>query len=409
MLVSHERHPQQQRLVDELLQPALVGEPGVRESEIGEGTRLAIDERADAELLREATQLAGRRGPLHEIHEMDLDPALGEEALRLARVGALLHAEDLDFHRVRNLTSRMRSYALLLASFALAACAKRAATTNAPASGHDHDSPTVSVTVTPPASVATSDTAIAPGAADAAARLGRSPRHSEWTTIRSGPNAGDTLRLFVVYPERSTRAPVVIVIHEIFGVTTWIESVADRLAADGFIAIAPDMLTDKLPANGADSAGQQATALIRALDQEWVQRQIDAAARYGMTLPAALPRYGIVGFCWGGSVSFAHAVHSSAVGAAVVYYGTSPKPEALAVVRAPVLGLYGEDDARVNATIPSADSAMRAMGKTYTWSKFAGAGHGFLRGQDQRNGANFAAARDAWSMTIQFFRTNLER
>lgn len=302
----------------------------------------------------------------------------------------------------------MRSYALLFASLALAACATRTATTTttpSPASDHDHPmTPTVSVTV-----ASASDTTMAPGANDAAARLARSPRHAEWTTIRTGTNPGDTLRLFVVYPERSTKAPVVIVIHEIFGLTTWIKSVADQFAAEGFIAIAPDMLTDKLPANGADSAGQQATVLVRALDQEWVQRQVDAAARHGMQLPAALPRYGIVGFCWGGSVSFAHAVHSPTVGAAVVYYGTSPSTASLSAVRAPVLGLYGEDDARVNATIPAADSAMKAMGKTYTWSKFAGAGHGFLRGQDQRGGANLVAARQAWPMTIQFFRTNLDR
>ena len=299
---------------------------------------------------------------------------------------------------------------LSLAAVALAACAQQARPTPAPAptpaaaaaSGHDHHAMT-------PAASAASDTTIAPGAADAAARLARSPRHAEWTTIRSGPNPGDSLRLFIVYPQRATKAPVVIVVHEIFGLTTWIKSVADQLAAEGFIAVAPDMLTDKLPANGADSAGQQATALIRALDPAWVQRQVDAAARHAMALPAALPRYGIVGFCWGGTVSFNHAVHSPAVGAAVVYYGSSPKTETLASVRAPVLGLYGEDDARVNATIPAADSAMKAMGKSFTFTKFPGAGHGFLRGQDQRNGANLSAAREAWPMMIRFFRTNLDR
>ncbi len=304
----------------------------------------------------------------------------------------------------------MRILALALAAISLAACAQRAATTTT--TDHVHPAtPAAAVTPasTPVATPAAADTGIAPGAADAAARLGRSPRHAEWTTIRSGPNPGDSLRLFVVYPQRATKAPVVIVVHEIFGVTTWIKSVADQLAAEGFIAVAPDMLTDKLPANGADSAGQQATALIRALDQGWVQRQVDAAARHAMGLPAAQPRYGIVGFCWGGSVSFNHAVHSPTVGAAVVYYGSSPNTASLSSVRAPVLGLYGEDDARVNATIPAADSAMRTMGKTFTHTRFTGAGHGFLRGQDQRNGANLAAAREAWPMMVQFFRTNLDR
>lgn len=291
------------------------------------------------------------------------------------------------------------------AAFLAAACARNAGN----ASAHDHDT-----MVTPAASASASavpdDSTVAPGATSAAARLARSPRHGEWVTIKSGPQVGDSLRLWVVYPQRSTKAPVVIVVHEIFGLSTWIRSVADQLAADGFIAIAPDFLTGKVAVTPPDTVPSQvATAAIRTLDMDVVQRQIDAAASYGMALPAALPRYGVVGFCWGGSVSFQHAVHSPTLGASVVYYGTSPPSASLASVRAPVLGLYGAEDARVGATIPPADSAMRALGKEYTHYSFAGAGHGFLRGQDQMNGANLAAARSAWPMTIKFFRTNLER
>ena len=286
-----------------------------------------------------------------------------------------------------------------------AACARNAGT----ASAHDHDTMVMPAAAAPAAAVP-DDSTIAPGATTAAARLARSPRHGEWVTIKSGPQAGDSLRLWVVYPQRSTKAPVVIVVHEIFGLSTWIRSVADQLAADGFIAIAPDFLTGKVAVSPPDTVPSQvATAAIRTLDMDVVQRQIDAAASYGMALPAALPRYGVVGFCWGGSVSFQHAVHSPTLGASVVYYGTSPASASLASVRAPVLGLYGGEDARVGATIPPADSAMRALGKEYTHYSFAGAGHGFLRGQDQMNGANLAAARAAWPMTIKFFRTNLER
>ncbi|HWE42824.1 MAG TPA: dienelactone hydrolase family protein [Gemmatimonadaceae bacterium] len=302
--------------------------------------------------------------------------------------------------------SRFLAPSLVTAAAMLAAaCARNAA--NAGAHGHDTMAMPAGAA---PAGAAADDSTIAPGAATAAARLARSPRHGEWVTIRTGPQAGDSLRLWVVYPQRSTRAPVVIVVHEIFGLGTWIRSVADQLAADGFIAIAPDFLTGKVAVAPPDTVpAQVATAAIRTLDMDVVQRQIDAAASYGMALPAALPRYGIVGFCWGGSVSFQHAVHSPALGASVVYYGTSPASASLASVRAPVLGLYGGEDARVGATIPPADSAMRALGKEFTHYSFAGAGHGFLRGQDQKNGANLAAAREAWPMTIRFFRTNLER
>jgi carboxymethylenebutenolidase len=199
---------------------------------------------------------------------------------------------------------------------------------------------------------------------------------------------------------------VVLVVHEIFGMSTWIRSVADQLAADGFIAIAPDLLTGKYAVSSPNDtiSADSARGLIRTLDQADVQRRLAAAARYGMSLPAALPHYGIVGFCWGGSVSFAHAVAGTPeLGAAVVYYGTPPKADELPKVHAPVLGLYGGNDARVSSTVPGADSAMKALGKTYEHFIFDGAGHGFLRAQDGQNGANGAAAAQAWPKTVAWF------
>jgi carboxymethylenebutenolidase len=245
--------------------------------------------------------------------------------------------------------------------------------------------------------------AIAPGANEVQARLAASPRHGEWAMVPAGP--GDSVRAWVVYPERRDRAPVVVVVHEIFGLTGWIRGVADQLAADGFIAIAPDLLSGKNLPNGPDGdpVRDSATAAIRTLDPAAVQRRLDATARYAMALPAALPRYGIVGFCWGGGISFAHAAHAPGLGASVVYYGVSPSREALANVRAPVLGLYGENDARVDATIAPADSALRALGRTYQHEVFPGAGHGFLRQQDGQNGANLQAARAAWPRTVAWF------
>jgi carboxymethylenebutenolidase len=243
-------------------------------------------------------------------------------------------------------------------------------------------------------------------AAGAQARLSASPRHGEWAVIRTGD--GDSVKAWVVYPERGTKAPVVVVVHEIFGLSTWVRGVADQLAADGFIAIAPDLLTMKNLPSGPDSVvARVATDSIRTLDPAWVQKQLDAVAQYGMSLPAAEKKYGIVGFCWGGGVSFAHAVHAPGLGASVVYYGTSPRTSDLASVRAPVLGLYGGNDARVDATIPPADTAMRALGKTYSYNIYPGAGHGFLRQQTGMNGANMSAARAAWPATIGWFRKYL--
>lgn len=249
-----------------------------------------------------------------------------------------------------------------------------------------------------------SDTTLPAGATDVAARLAASPRHAEWAMIATGEGSGDSTRAYVVYPERSDRAPVVLVIHEIFGLTPWIRGVADQLAKEGYIAIAPDLLTRyNIPGSPLDPVADSATAAIRSLSQDDANRQLDAVARWGMALPAALESYGVVGFCWGGSMSFAHAVHAPGLDAAVVYYGSSPASEALAAVHAPVLGLYAGDDARVNATIPAADSAMRAAGHTYSTRSYEGAGHGFLRQQDGRDGANMAAARGAWPETLAWF------
>lgn len=243
------------------------------------------------------------------------------------------------------------------------------------------------------------------GAADAEARLKASPRHAEWATIKTSPT--DSVIAWVVYPERRDKAPVVVVIHEIFGLSTWIRGVADQLAADGFIAIAPDLLTMKRSGNlTSEWPSDSARAAIRLLKPEDVQRDLDAVAAYGIKLPAATQKYGVVGYCWGGSTSFAHAVHAPGLAAAVVYYGTSPPSDQLKAVHAPILGLYGGDDARVNATIPAADSAMKAFGKSYEYKIFDGAGHGFLRAQSDRD-ANMSATKQAWPRTIAFFRKNL--
>jgi carboxymethylenebutenolidase len=127
----------------------------------------------------------------------------------------------------------------------------------------------------------------------------------------------------------------------------------------------------------------------------------------GDRLPAATAEYGIVGFCWGGTVAFDHAAASTEVGASVVFYGSSPGEAALGSVRAPVLGLYGENDARVNVTIEPAARTLADLGRTFEHEIYAGAGHGFLRAQDGQGGANLEATRQAWPRTLQWFRTHL--
>jgi carboxymethylenebutenolidase len=247
--------------------------------------------------------------------------------------------------------------------------------------------------------------AIPASGATAADRLAKSPRHGEWVAIKVG--ATDSVMAWVVYPERRDKAPVVIAIHENTGINTWTRAVADQLAADGFIGVAPDLTTmfrtGDLKADPAPDAGR---AAIGQVTPEIGNRIIDAVAKYATSLPAAQPKYGIVGFCWGGGRSFLHATHSPSLGASVVYYGSPPTAEQMAAIKAPVLGLYGGSDARITSTVPATDSTMKKLGKAYEYSVFDGAGHGFLRGQEG-SPANAAAAQQAWPKTIAFFKAKL--
>jgi carboxymethylenebutenolidase len=246
-----------------------------------------------------------------------------------------------------------------------------------------------------------------PDAEHAKAALAASPRHGEWVDLKL-PDGGK-LVTWVVYPETKARAGAVIVIHEIFGLTDWARGVADQLAKEGFIALAPDLLSGKGPnGGGTESLGDDVTKVIRTLTPETVSARLDAVRDYALKIPAANGKVGAIGFCWGGTTSFEYAVHQPKLDAAVVYYGTSPESAAdYAKIGAPVLGLYGGDDARVGATIPRAEAEMKKLGKRYTVRVYDGAGHGFLRQQTGRDGANLRASEKAWPETIAFFRERL--
>jgi len=244
-----------------------------------------------------------------------------------------------------------------------------------------------------------------PAEEDARERLNRSPRHGELATVDV---AGVPVRVWVVHPERKDAAPVVIVIHEIFGLTDWIRAVADQLAADGFVAVAPDLLSGKGPNGGGTDAFADRDAVTRAvsgLPRDEVIARLDAVRTWALALPGAAKTSATVGFCWGGATSFAYAAAQPALNAAVVYYGTPPAD--VSTVRAPVLGLYGGDDARVTSTVDATRAKMKELGKTYDNHVFDGAGHGFLRAQSGQDGANRKAAEQAWPMTIAFLRRRL--
>lgn len=254
------------------------------------------------------------------------------------------------------------------------------------------------------------DGAIPPGESGAKAALEKSPRHAEWVEI-AVPGKSGKLSAFVAFPQRKDKAPVVIVIHEIYGLTDWIRAVADRVAADGFIAIAPDLLSGKGPGGGGTdkfASRDDVVKAVRGLEAAEVVAMLDAASRYGRGLPAARDKFAAMGFCWGGGQSFHYATAQPDLDAAVVFYGTSPEAGALGAIRAPVLGLYGGDDARVNETVAPAAARMKELGKPFVAQTYPGAGHGFLRAQDDREGANLAASKKAWPAAIDHLKKNLE-
>ena len=218
----------------------------------------------------------------------------------------------------------------------------------------------------------------------AKARLEASPRHHEYVPLKHGDR---TVQAFVVYPEVKTKAPVVILIHEIFGLSDWAKEMADELAAQGFIVIAPDLLTGFGPSGGGSEAFPDQDATVKAvsgLDAAVVNADLDAAADYGKKLPAANGKIAVTGFCWGGGKSFAFAAHRKDLSAAFVFYG--PGPSDVTTITAPVYGFYAGNDARIGATIPATTAAMKAAGKKYEPITYDGAGHGFMRaGEDPGN------------------------
>jgi carboxymethylenebutenolidase len=304
----------------------------------------------------------------------------------------------------------------------LSACQRSAATDDhlAHMSASDLAGPVAS------ASSAQQGTAGFPASANAAAaRLAASPRHSEWVKVAWEPGSADSLMAWVVYPTTSqTRSPVVVVVHEIFGLSTWVRGVADQVAAEGFIAIAPDLNSRvRGGPSTTELSSDSARRIISGVNSAERNRGITAVARYAMSQASAAPRYAVIGYCWGGQTVFMHATNGGTAGfsGGVAYYGLPymtgqvPNADSLAKIRTPVMLLNGTKDARIAAAMPALDSTMKVLAKNYTGRNYEGATHGFLRAQDDpkpapqprdpvEEAANLAATKDAWPRTVAFLR-----
>src|SRR5258708_30455887 len=195
-------------------------------------------------------------------------------------------------------------------------------------------------------------------------RVEKSPRHREWVTVKHDARSVET---FVAYPESKDKTPVVLVIHEIFVHTDWVEDLADQLAEAGYIAVAPDLLSGMGPNGGRSSDFPQgkATEAVSHLNPDQVTADLNAAADYGKKLPSSSGKLFVTGYCWGGGQSFRFATNRGDLAAAFVFYGPPPDKDAMARTKAPVYGFYAGDDARIGATIPDTIQNIKAAGKTF--------------------------------------------
>jgi len=266
-----------------------------------------------------------------------------------------------------------------------------------------------------------------PASNDAAeARINESPRHAEWVEIPWGDGQKDSLMAYVVYPVTSREhSPVVVVVHEIFGLTTWVRAVADQVAAEGFIAIAPDLNSRvRGGPSTVELSRDSSVKIIRGVPSADKNAGVTAAARYAMSLASAEHRYAVIGFCWGGSTTWGYAINGGVPGysGGVAFYGTPYTRNGALVVDSlkkidePVMLLSGSKDARIGALMPAIDSTMHALGKDYFGRNYQGAIHGFMRAQDdplrpepnpEEQKANLAAAQDAWPRTVAFLKKQL--
>ncbi len=237
----------------------------------------------------------------------------------------------------------------------------------------------------------------APAPPDYAAKLETYTGHGEW--VKYAAEDGAEITGYIAFPERPDAAPAMIVIHEIFGMSDFVRSVAHELAEAGFVALAPDLLSRVGGTEGADDA----RTAIRDLDPDGITMDLDATKAYLRSLDSVRDEsIGVIGFCWGGGQSFRYATDAADLNAAVVCYGGAPEPEDMARIRAPILGVYAENDARISASLPDVEAQMKAAGKEFDYEVYKGANHGFLRSRNVPDEAD-----RAWADIVSFLNREL--
>jgi carboxymethylenebutenolidase len=263
-----------------------------------------------------------------------------------------------------------------------------------------------------------------PSGGAAAARMSSTPRRGEWIKVPFDPGSKDTIMAWISYPATTQKAPVVVVVSDINGLGVWSRAVADQAAAEGFIGVAPDFVSRLRGApSTVELAPDSARKLTSPLSSTERNKVISRIASHVMAMPQATQHYGVIGFCWGGSTVFMHAVNGGVpgYGGGVGFYGqpymdgSVPVRDSLAKIKAPVMLFNGAKDARIGASMPAIDSMMKVLGKSYASKNFDGATHGFMKSQDDpkatrdlaEEAANLAATKEAWPRTVEFLKRQL--
>jgi carboxymethylenebutenolidase len=219
----------------------------------------------------------------------------------------------------------------------------------------------------------------------------------------SYPGASGEIRAYLAHPKGNARLPAVIVIHENRGLNAHIEDVARRLALEGFLVLAPDLLS---PLGGTPTNEDTAREMIGKLNPAQSVQNLALARDFLAAHALSNGKVGAVGFCWGGGMVGELAVRDSKLGAAVVYYGRQPNSESVQAIEAPLLLHYAGLDQRINEGIPAFEAALKQAHKSYELYIYEGVNHAFNNDTSEAR-YNAEAAALAWARTVAFLKRKL--
>jgi carboxymethylenebutenolidase len=220
------------------------------------------------------------------------------------------------------------------------------------------------------------------------------------------PGKAGNVKAYLSRPKNGSKLGAVIVIHENRGLVDHIKDVARRFAKDGFVALAPDLLS-RLGGTDQYKTAEEAIQAIGKVTQDSVVEDLTSAVAHLKKQSFVNGKIGVVGYCWGGGQSLNFATKCKELNAAVVYYGRNPNPlDAVQNIPSPLLGNYGEDDPNIIPGVEPLKEALKKYRKTYDIKVYPGAKHAF---NNNTNADRYhpEAAKDAWARTRDFYKKHL--